>query len=155
MYQAALWHHTTVARQRRRRAGTAWCYAGPAACAPLASTNATSGAVESECGSSFGSSISSPSSSSSPAWRHSPPSLAAVVVAVGLETVVNVVVQLGSAGHTAAAACAAPSTPLPPRAPRRPYRCSHSVESKKTAVTAQQQLGYYATDAAPSPLPAS
>ena len=63
-------------------------------------------------------------SSSSPAWRYSPPSppppVAAVVVAVGLETVVNVVVQLGSAGHTAAAACAAPSIPLLLRAPRRP-----------------------------------
>ena len=62
-------------------------------------------------------------SSSSPAWRHSPPpvAVAAVVVgAVGLETVVNVVVQLGSAGHTAAAACAAPSIPLLLRAPRRP-----------------------------------
>ena len=81
--------------------------------------------------------------------------VAAVVVAVGLETVVNVVVQLGSAGHTAAAACGAPSISLLPRAPRRPYRCSHSVESKKTAVTAQQQLGHYATAAAPSPLPAS
>ena len=36
-----------------------WCYAGPAACAPC---HRRRGAVESECGSSFGSSISSPSS---------------------------------------------------------------------------------------------
>ena len=153
MYQAPYYGRTTAPATRRHRGAMRHPRAG---CAPSTATNASSGAVESECGSSFGSSISSPSSSSSPAWRHSPPSLAAVVVAVGLETVVNVVVQLGSAGHTAAAACAAPSTPLPPRAPRRPYRCSHSVESKKTAVTAQQQLGHYATAAAaPSPLPAS
>ena len=99
-----------------------WCYAGPAACAPPPPpppAAASSGAVKSECGSSFGSSISSPSSSpsSSPAWRNLPPrAVAAVVVAVGLETVVNVVVQLGSAGHTAAAAArAAPSILLQPR----------------------------------------
>ena len=141
----APYHRRTTAPATRRHRGA--MRHPRAGCAPSTATNASSGAVESECGSSFGSSISSPSSSSSPAWRHSPPSLAAVVVAVGLETVVNVVVQLGSAGHTAAAACAAPSIPLQPQCRIQEDSC-HS--------TAQQQLGHYATAAAaPSPLPAS
>ena len=105
-----------------------WCYAGPAASAPRA---AAADQRQQWCRGEWVRKqlwllnlVAVVGSSSSPAWRYSPPSppppVAAVVVAVGLETVVNVVVQLGSAGHTAAAACAAPSIPLLLRAPRRP-----------------------------------
>ena len=106
MYQTALWHHTTV--DDAGDAQAPWCYAGPAACAPPPRRRPTPAVVP---------------------WRVSAEAALApqsrrrrrfVVVAVGLETVVNVVVQLGSAGHTAAAACAAPSIPLLLRAPRRP-----------------------------------
>ena len=57
----------------------------------------------------------------------------AVVVAVGLETVVNVVVQLGSTGHTAAAIATAYAAPPHRRHSRRSITTVHAAAAAAPA----------------------